>query len=161
MRRPSHGLSAVAWIMPQPAAPGCGGACGWCQSRACRSPGCNLTFRPCTPTFTVWCGTGTDGGAINVQIIHALKLVLGRGTARAEDAQGTPTQSHISPSILVYEDYTDASKPLTSSMHGGRGVAGERAGGVSHGHGQAAAQEPQLQLLQEHHAGPLPINSKI
>ena len=28
----------------------------------------------------------------------------GRGTARAEDAQGTPTQSHISPSILVYED---------------------------------------------------------
>ena len=27
-----------------------------------------------------------------------------RGTARAEDAQGTPTQSHISPSILVYEE---------------------------------------------------------
>ena len=28
----------------------------------------------------------------------------GRGTARAEDAQGTLTQSHISPSILVYEE---------------------------------------------------------
>ena len=28
----------------------------------------------------------------------------GRGAARAEDAQETPTQSHISPSILVYED---------------------------------------------------------
>ena len=28
----------------------------------------------------------------------------GRGTARAEDAQGTPTQSHISSNILVYED---------------------------------------------------------
>jgi hypothetical protein len=28
----------------------------------------------------------------------------GRGTTRAEDAQGTPIQSHISPSILVYED---------------------------------------------------------
>ena len=28
----------------------------------------------------------------------------GRGAARAEDAQGTPTQSHISPSKLVYED---------------------------------------------------------
>ena len=27
----------------------------------------------------------------------------GRGTTRAEDAQGTPTQSQISPSILVYE----------------------------------------------------------
>ena len=25
------------------------------------------------------------------------------GSARAEDAQGTPTQSHISPSLLVYE----------------------------------------------------------
>ena len=25
-------------------------------------------------------------------------------TARAEDAQGTPTQSHTSPSILVYEE---------------------------------------------------------
>jgi len=30
---------------------------------------------------------------------------LGRGTTRANDAQGTPTQSHISPRILVYEDY--------------------------------------------------------
>jgi len=27
-----------------------------------------------------------------------------RGTTRAEDAQGTPAQSHISPSMLVYED---------------------------------------------------------
>ena len=31
-------------------------------------------------------------------------IVSGRGTTRAEDAHGTPTQSHISPSILVYED---------------------------------------------------------
>ena len=30
----------------------------------------------------------------------------GRGAARAEDAQGTPTQSHVSPSILVYEEMT-------------------------------------------------------
>jgi len=28
----------------------------------------------------------------------------GRGTTRAEDAQRTPTQNHISPSILVYGD---------------------------------------------------------
>ena len=28
----------------------------------------------------------------------------GRGATRAEDAPGTPTQSHISPSILVYEE---------------------------------------------------------
>ena len=26
----------------------------------------------------------------------------GRGSVRAEDAQGTPTQSHISPSIFLY-----------------------------------------------------------
>jgi len=32
----------------------------------------------------------------------------GRGAARAEDAQGTPTQSHMSPSILVYEDKLSA-----------------------------------------------------
>ena len=28
----------------------------------------------------------------------------GRGAARAEVAQGKPTQSHVSPSMLVYED---------------------------------------------------------
>ena len=27
-----------------------------------------------------------------------------RGTLRAEDAQGTPTQGHIPPSVLVYEE---------------------------------------------------------
>ena len=30
--------------------------------------------------------------------------MAGRGTTRAEDAQGTPNQSHRSPSILVYEE---------------------------------------------------------
>ena len=30
-------------------------------------------------------------------------LYLIAGTTRAEESQGTPTQSHISPSILVYE----------------------------------------------------------
>ena len=29
---------------------------------------------------------------------------IGRGAARAEDAEGTPTQSHISPSLPVYEE---------------------------------------------------------
>ena len=32
------------------------------------------------------------------------RLRVWEGTMRAEDAQGTPTQSRISPSILVYED---------------------------------------------------------
>ena len=30
----------------------------------------------------------------------------GRNAARAEDSQGTPAQSRLSPSILVYEDIT-------------------------------------------------------
>ena len=32
------------------------------------------------------------------------KKSFGRGSARAEDAQGPPTQSHIPPSIAVYEE---------------------------------------------------------
>ena len=35
----------------------------------------------------------------------------GRGVARAEDAQGTPTQSQILPSILVDEDKIDSQSP--------------------------------------------------
>ena len=34
----------------------------------------------------------------------------GRSAARAEDAQGTPAQSHVSPSRLVYEEEPDASE---------------------------------------------------
>ena len=34
---------------------------------------------------------------------RVLTRKLSWGATRAEDAQGTPTQSHISPSILVYE----------------------------------------------------------
>ena len=45
----------------------------------------------------------------SVQDAHRLPGVIdsgfsGRGATRAEDVQGTPTQSHISPSILVYEE---------------------------------------------------------
>ena len=41
-----------------------------------------------------------DAGLVGSTDFHS----SGRGTTRAEDAQGTPTQSHISPSILVYEE---------------------------------------------------------
>ena len=34
--------------------------------------------------------------------LHTLLIDSWRGTTRAENAQGTPTQSYISPSILVY-----------------------------------------------------------
>ena len=49
----------------------------------------------------------------------------GRGTARAEDAQGTPTQSHISPSILVYEDENKGG----GSFRGGMGAKKGNLGG--------------------------------
>jgi len=39
---------------------------------------------------------------VNLGRVEGIRL--GRGTAGAEDAQGTPTQGHISPSILVYEE---------------------------------------------------------
>ena len=48
----------------------------------------------------------------------------GRGTTRAEDAQGTPTRSHISPSILVYEDKSFSVHP--SSLGSGPAWAPRR-----------------------------------
>ena len=44
----------------------------------------------------------------------------GRGSARAEFAQGTPTQSHSSPSILEYTKLTH-----TSDTGGGSSAAGD------------------------------------
>jgi hypothetical protein len=42
----------------------------------------------------------------------------GRGTTRAEDAQGTPNQSYISPSVLVHEgDGGVESNPTIESPH--------------------------------------------
>jgi len=50
----------------------------------------------------------------------------GRGAARAEDAQGTPTQSHISPSILVYEDYKGRRGTSASVVSSGAGQSRTR-----------------------------------
>ena len=46
----------------------------------------------------------------------------GKGTLRAEDTPGTPTQSHISPSILVYED-KKAPAPREEDARAGEGSA--------------------------------------
>ena len=46
--------------------------------------------------------------------IDRLMDLSGRGTTRAGDSQGTPTQSHISPSVLVYEDKID---PFSKHIH--------------------------------------------
>ena len=43
-------------------------------------------------------------GFVLVKSPTGLGLTSGRGTTRVEDAQGTPTQSHVSSSILVNED---------------------------------------------------------
>ena len=59
----------------------------------------------------VVCGAGAgcmamidSAGAGCMAMIDSGLVGSGRGTARAEDAQGIPTQSHVSPSILVYKD---------------------------------------------------------
>ena len=56
-----------------------------------------------------------------------IKLIDRRGTTRAEDAQGTPTQSHISPSILVYEDYWVPITVQSPGAVGARVARGETA----------------------------------
>ena len=49
--------------------------------------------------------TGNPGAmsVIDSGLVGHSQDLSGRGAARAEDAQGTPTQSGISPSIIVYE----------------------------------------------------------
>jgi len=55
--------------------------------------------RPAPPTKFIRCPEKRENlGLIDSGLVE-------RGAARAEDAQGTPNQSHISPSILVYKDY--------------------------------------------------------
>ena len=41
----------------------------------------------------------------------------GRGTTGAEDTHGTPIQSHISPSILIYEDYNARNHVANARNH--------------------------------------------
>ena len=47
-----------------------------------------------------------EGYRLRVEGLGFLTRVIdsGRGTTRAEDAQGTPAQSHISPRILAYKE---------------------------------------------------------
>ena len=47
--------------------------------------------------------SGGDSRLTGRGITHSRDL-CGRGAARAGNAQGTPTQSHMPPRILVYED---------------------------------------------------------
>ena len=46
-----------------------------------------------------------------------MTYLSGRGTARARDAPGTPTQSHISLSIPVYKDKIRRTNGLVCAAH--------------------------------------------
>ena len=60
----------------------------------------------------------------NVALIDSGSWGLsGRGTTRAEDAEGTPTESHVSLSILVYEEKSG------TVFLGGGGMLGSEEGG--------------------------------
>jgi len=50
------------------------------------------------------------------------KTQAGRGTTRAEDVQGTPTQSHILSSILVYEDRRERVWDLVNLLGNGHTI---------------------------------------
>jgi len=83
-----------------------------------------------------WCAAGGLTGVID----------SGRGAARAEDAQGTPTQSHISPSILVYEEKrTEAFAERCDCFESKQeGVRGDSTGGI----GEAASGPQFSRVLQ-------------
>jgi len=55
-------------------------------------------------TAPSYCFTSMNDSKNSTLSLMIPRDLSGRGAARAEDAQGTPDQSHISPSILVYED---------------------------------------------------------
>ena len=56
-----------------------------------------ISFQYSTSCLVPFSGTLRD---------HTLVGPLWEGATTAADAQGTPNQSHTSPSILVYEKYT-------------------------------------------------------
>ena len=67
--------------------------------------------------------TSVDGiDRLRIGWLKGLSFIR-RGTTRAEDAHGTPAQRHISPSILVYEDYLLSSAADLSKRGGGVCVA--------------------------------------
>ena len=65
-----------------------------------------------------------DGSSFSPALSRELEAcpLAGRGAARAEDAQGTPPQSHISPSTLVYEEKGSAE---IRSQHGPTVISGQ------------------------------------
>jgi len=63
-----------------------------------------LRLPACTPEGASPNGTRTCPKHTHTHMNNAFSEFSWRGTTREEDTQGTPAHSHISPSILVYED---------------------------------------------------------
>ena len=59
---------------------------------------------------------------IDSGLVGSTDFSVGRGSARAEDAQGTPNQSHISPSIISMQRLL-----ALMQSHGCTGIAPEDA----------------------------------
>ena len=59
-------------------------------------------------------GPGTVSNNDRLRVGWLNGFSSGRGTARAEDAQGTPTLGHVSLSILVYKETTWPSQGCAS-----------------------------------------------
>jgi hypothetical protein len=68
---------------------------------ATRTPSAALGLRGYSKvdTLRLWYKPVNFGATIDSGLVDP-----GSGAARAEDAEGTPTQSHISPSVLVYQN---------------------------------------------------------
>jgi len=68
-----------------------------------------------SPDYFTAMHTIVPGDRLRVGWLNGFSFVTswdlsGRGTTRAEDAQVTPTQSRVSPSILVYEEKLNTKK---------------------------------------------------
>ena len=80
------------------------------------------------------------------QVSRRDRLRVGGGAARAEDKQGTPAQSHISPSVLVFTEKLTYWNKLSHLLLKGRSLAGGSSGGrdksgapMRHGSGEKTA----------------------
>ena len=73
---------------------------------------------PSQPSGPSTCAFCVQRSSMFHQLIYLsirLRVVSGRGTTRAEDAQQTPTKSDMSPSILANEDHKNPCQPIGPS----------------------------------------------
>ena len=86
---------------------------------------CLIVFPDCIIVFL-------DCLIVSLDRLMVFQFSFPRGSARAEDAQGTPTQGHISPSILECTKKIDATnQPRFMRVRDPRGVCTRRGGGAA------------------------------